>query len=216
MITWAADKVPSAIVIEKMMDDVIPAVEGKPEKLQTYHHSLLCFGAMVRRYVHSEETQLHQCVRESDKKVHRYHIMNSRKYEKFLESKLSEAKKDEEKVILLKAMANIGSMKSLTQLQQLMSAKESTSVRVQAVYALKSLSYQNRMKVLQTVHPLLLNYNEESEVRAAAFIIALHCQPSFTQMRRMLNNEPDRDFKTFTVKFMKNILTLRLKEFESR
>ena len=216
MITWAADKVPSVIVIEKMMDDVIPAVEGKLETQQTYHHSLLCFGAMVRRYVHSEEIQLHQCVRESDKKVHRLNIAARRKYEEFLELRLSSARTDEEKFITLMAINNIGSIAALSQLQKLISTKESTSVRAQAVYSLKPLCFQNRMKVLQTVNPLLLNHNEESEVRAAALVIALYCEPSLTQMHRMLNNEPDRDFKTYAVKLLRNALTLRLKEFNPR
>lgn len=49
---------------------------------QAYHHSLLCFGAMVRRYINTEEIMIQQCVLTKDKKVHEKRIEDARKYEK--------------------------------------------------------------------------------------------------------------------------------------
>ena len=113
---------------------------------------------------------------------------------------------DEKKIATLKAMTNLGSLKSLPQLQNMMSRRESTAVRVHAVYALKNLCFQNRLQVLQTLTPLLKDINEDSEVRMAAFTIYMICDPSTTQLSGIIEHEKDLNLKTFLIQTLKNEL----------
>ena len=79
---WASDKVGNVYILDIMKDVVIPALEGDQTKKMAYQHSLLAFGAMVRRYIHSEEMNKKLCALEKDKIIHQKNIDNCRKYEK--------------------------------------------------------------------------------------------------------------------------------------
>lgn len=82
LMLWTSNKVPTVPVLEKFSKTVIPALERNSDQRMVYHHSLLCFGAMVRRYIHSEEMNKKICVLEVDKMMHQRNIDYSRKYEK--------------------------------------------------------------------------------------------------------------------------------------
>ena len=60
---------------------VLPALEGKAEKKMAYHHALMSFGSMVRRFIHSEQIKKSLCAWEKDKLIHQQHIDDCRKYE---------------------------------------------------------------------------------------------------------------------------------------
>ena len=60
---------------------------------------------------------------------------------------LNAATKDEEKIMLLKAIANMGSIKSLGMIQDRLQDSETLPVRVHAVWALKNMGFQNKLKV---------------------------------------------------------------------
>lgn len=63
-----------------------------------------------------------------------------------IEGLLSSARNDEDKILVLKALTNIESIEALPQIQGLIARSESLAVRVHAIYALKGLCYQNRVK----------------------------------------------------------------------
>lgn len=65
----------------------------------------------------------------------------------YVEGRLNAAHTDKDKILVLKTIANIGSIKTLPMLQGLLVSTESTTVRVHAIWAFKNLGFQNKLKV---------------------------------------------------------------------
>lgn len=63
----------------------------------------------------------------------------------------------------------------------------------------------------------MLNHFEDSELRMAAFIEVMKCDPSSSLMevQKHLNEERDVEYKTFVVKYLKNMLNNRQPEYYS-
>jgi len=61
--------------------------------------------------------------------------------------------------------------------------------------------------------PIMMNRNDETSVRVAAFVILMKCQSStpLIELQKCLNEEPDVEFKTFAVQYMKNFLEKQLR-----
>ena len=64
----------------------------------------------------------------------------------------------------------------------------------------------------------MLNHHEDSELRMAAFIQVMKCDPSSSllEVQKNLNNERDVEYKTFVVKYLRNMLNSRRPEYEQR
>lgn len=54
----------------------------------------------------------------------------------------------------------------------------------------------------------MMNRNEETSVRVAAFMMLMKCRSvtPLVELQKTLNTEQDIEFKTFVVKHMKNVL----------
>jgi len=53
-----------------------------PSRKVVYQHAMLCFGSMVRRFIHNEEILIDQCVYPADKALHQARIEECHKHEK--------------------------------------------------------------------------------------------------------------------------------------
>lgn len=64
----------------------------------------------------------------------------------------------------------------------------------------------------------MLNHYEDSELRMAAFTQVMKCDPSASllEVQKNLNNEKDVEYKTFVVKYLKNMLCNKRPEYEQR
>ncbi|XP_067947351.1 vitellogenin-like [Watersipora subatra] len=214
MLSWTTDKVPTQSILDKMMQKFLPALQSKTF---LYQHAALAFGSMVRRFIHSEEMAISRCILPVDKEFHQRRIESCRKYEKYVERRLHVANHDDEKIMLLKTVANLGSIKTLPMIQSFMVDTESKAVRVHAIWAVKNMGFQNQRKVIQTLTPIMLQHHADSELRIAAFVMLMRCNPtaSLLEIERYINSDPDREYKTFVVQYMRNMLETEQPECEN-
>ena len=61
---------------------MIPILKHAEDRQQVYYHATLCYGSMIRRYIHSEEIQMSRCILPRDKQIHQKNIEDCRAYEK--------------------------------------------------------------------------------------------------------------------------------------
>ena len=74
----------------------------------------------------------------------------------YIEGRMAASTSEEQQILHLNALSNVGSLEAIRLLQAKISEKNPKSIRVQAIYAFKNLGFQNQLKVLNHLYQLLV------------------------------------------------------------
>ena len=77
----------------------------------------------------------------------------------YIEGRMAASTSEEQQILHLNALSNVGSLEAIRLLQAKISEKNPKSIRVQAIYAFKNLGFQNQLKVLNHLYQLLVPSN---------------------------------------------------------
>jgi len=110
------------------------------------------------------------------------------------------AAEDEEKILILKSMGNMGASGLIPTLKRLVEDRQLTlKVRVSAVFAMRRLSKQFKKQLLPTMMGVLMDVNDVYEVRQAAFVVIINSNPSYMVLQmiaHLIRNEPSSQIRT--------------------
>jgi len=127
---------------------------------------------------------------------------------------------EEEKVLILKAMGNMGASETIPTLKKLVEDRQqSIRVRVNAVFALRRLAKQFRKQVVPILMSSFMDIKEEHDVRQAAFVVIIDSNPSFLTLQTiayLLHNEPSSRIRTLLYSTLINLAQYQSHEPEHK
>jgi len=127
---------------------------------------------------------------------------------------------EEEKVLILKAMGNMGASETIPTLKRLVEDRQqSIRVRVNAVFALRRLAKRLRKQVVPILMSSFMDIKEEQDVRRAAFVVIIESNPSFLTLQtiaHLLRNEPSSQIRTLVYSSLINAAHYSSHEREHR
>jgi hypothetical protein len=108
---------------------------------------------------------------------------------------------EEEKILAIKTLGNMGLKETLDELQQV-AEDDSTPVyiRTQAIYAIRHIAPGHSDEVLEVLMPIYRQSKNPTQVRIAAFVIILATQPelpAIQEVAQSLNREVDLDVASY-------------------
>jgi len=127
---------------------------------------------------------------------------------------------EEEKVLILKAMGNMGASETIPTLKRLVEDRQqSIRVRVNAVFALRRLAKQLRKQVVPILMSSFMDIKEEYDVRRAAFVVIIDSNPSFLTLQtiaHLLCMEPSSRIRTLVYSSLINLALYQSHEPEHK
>jgi hypothetical protein len=162
----------------------------------------LTAGSLINALCAENEDQLALEVKEDAKKLCPREQKDT--YVQQLFSKLRQANKWQDKVLMLKTIGNAGLDLSVFELEKIIRQQDSTQhpmyVRLEAILALRQLVNDMPKKIQRVLMPVALNRREYPTIRSIASYMLLKTQPErplLDQLARNLINEPSHQFASF-------------------
>ena len=122
---------------------------------------------------------------------------------------LEESTGEPEKILILKAIANMGVTETIPTLKRLIDDRSQTiRVRVNAIYGLRRLAKQFKKQVVPILMTSFMDIKEEHDVRRAAFVVIIDSNPSFLTLQmiaHLLRNEPSSRIRTLVYSSLINL-----------
>jgi len=165
-------------------------------------HCWLTVGSLINALCTDNEDQLALETKEKGEKLCPRELKDQ--YVKTLFTKLRQASKWQDKVLMLKTIGNAGLDLSIFELEKIIRQQDQqehpTHVRIEAILALRQLKDTVPKKIQRILMPIVMNRREYPTVRSAASYLLLQTLPErsiLDQLAHNLVNEPSHQFGAF-------------------
>jgi len=137
-----------------------------------------------------------------------------------LKRMLEETSSEQDKILILKSMGNMGASETIPTLRQLVEDPSvPLPIRVNAVFALRRLAKQFNKQVVPILMSVFMDVKEHRELRQSAFVVIINANPSYITLQMIahrLRHEPHAQIRTLVYSSLINLASYTSHEPEHK
>jgi len=197
------------VASDDIINEIIQLAESEKARESQFlkRNAWLAAGSLINALLTNNQDRLASESKENPERRNPRELKD--KYVQQLFSKLRQSTKWEDKVLMLKTIANAGLDSGIFELEKIIrqqdNERQPMHVRFEAILALRPLTRSVPKKVQKTLMPIAMNRREYPTLRSAAAYIVFQSNPErsiLDQLAHNLINEPSHQFAAFVYTYM--------------